>query len=299
HISISADGRLIAYSSVLSTTNVQRAGFDPVRGAMAGEPEWLTRGTRRWANPAPSPDGRYVVFYSLVEPEGDLYVMRADGVGSPRQVTRDSGSDRVPRWSPDGEWIAAFSDRGGPLQLWKIRPDGSGLTQLTDEPENIAYAVWSPDGSRMAGATTRLDSAHAFIFDPTRPWRAQQPQWLPQPPDSLVPFAPHSWSPDGRRLAGMIAATDQGVVVHTLGTARYDRLTTFGEWPVWLPDSRRLLFVSGGNALYVVDRETRAVRKVFEVTHDVIGPPQLTPNGRTMYYTRRTTEADIWLATLN
>ncbi|MGH7529232.1 MAG: protein kinase domain-containing protein, partial [Gemmatimonadales bacterium] len=42
HISISADGRLIAYSSVLSTTNVQRAGFDPVRGAMAGEPEWLT-----------------------------------------------------------------------------------------------------------------------------------------------------------------------------------------------------------------------------------------------------------------
>jgi Tol biopolymer transport system component len=296
HISLSADGRHIAYSSVLVTTNVQRAAFDPVRGAIAGDPAWLTRGSRRWANPAPSPDGQFVAFYSLVEPEGDLYVIRADGAGPLRQVTGDSASDRLPRWSPDGNWIAVFSDRSGPLQIWKIRPDGSGLTQVTDAPTNTAYAVWSPDGSRMAAAST--DSGQVYLFDPNRPWSAQQPEVLPPPPDSLAPFGPHSWAPDGRRIAGMISALDRGIILYTLGSRRYERLTGYGHWPVWLPDGRRLLFVSGGKAFYVVDRETREVRKIFEVTRDVIGPPQLTPDGRTMYFTRRVTEADIWLATL-
>jgi Tol biopolymer transport system component len=298
HISIAADGRHIAYSSVLVTTNVQRAAFDPVRGVVVGEPVWLTHGSRRWSNPAPSPDGQYVVFYSLVEPAGDLYIARADGIGSLRQLTADSAADRVPRWSPDGNWIAVFSDRSGRLQIWKIHPDGSGLTQLTDAPYNVAYPVWSPDGKRMAAAIAGSDTTMAFLFDPNTPWNAQQPVQLAAGRDSLARFGPHSWAPDGRRIAGMIRAVDRGVVVYTLATGRYDRFTTYGQWPVWLPDSRRLLFVSGGNAFYVVDRDTRAVRRVFGPTRDVIGPPQLTPDGRTIYFTRRVTEADIWMATL-
>ena len=298
HISVSADGKHIAYSSVLVTTNVQRASFDPVRGAFEGDPEWVTRGSRRWANPDPSPDGRSVAFYSLVEPEGDLYVMRSDGTGPLQQVTGDSASDRVPRWSPDGQWIAVFSDRSGPLQIWKIRPDGSGLTQLTHASTNTAYAVWSPDGSRMAAATTLSDSGTTILFDPNRPWNEQQAEVLPAPPDSLRPFGPHSWSPDGARIAGMIGAFDRGIVTYALGSRTYERMTNYGQWPVWLPDGRRLLFVSGGKAFYVVDRATRAVRKVFSVTRDVIGPPQLTRDGHAVYYSRRVTEADIWLVTL-
>ena len=296
HISIAADGKHIAYSSVLVTTNVQRLGFDPVRGTVVGEPTWLTHGSRRWANPAPSPDGQYVAFYSLVEPEGDIYVMRADGVGSPRQLTGDTASDRLPRWSPDGKWIAVFSNRSGPLQIWKIHPDGSGLTQVTDATTNMAYPVWAPSGTRMAAATPLGDSGTmVYLFDPNRRWNEQQAEILPQ---GSLPFGPHSWSPDGRRIAGMVGAFDRGIIVYTLDTRTYKYLTTYGQWPVWLPDSRRLLFVSGGKAFYLVDRETKVVRKVFAVTRDVIGPPQLTPDGRSMYFTRRVTEADIWLATL-
>jgi len=296
HISIAADGRHIAYSSVLVTTNVQRLAFDPVRGTVVGEPTWLTHGSRRWANPAPSPDGHYVAFYSLVEPEGHVYVTRADGVGSPRQLTGDTASDRLPRWSPVGNWIAVFSNRSGPLQIWKIHPDGSGLTQLTDAPTNMAYPVWAPSGTRMVAATTLGDTGtRVYLFDPNRRWSDQEPEILPQ---GSLPFGPHSWSPDGRRIAGMVGAFDRGIIVYTLASRTYEYLTTYGQWPVWLPDSRRLLFVSGGNAFYLVDRETKAVRKVFGVTRDVIGPPQLTPDGRSMYFTRRVTEADIWLATL-
>jgi len=59
-----------------------------------------------------------------------------------------------------------------------------------------------------------------------------------------------------------------------------------------------VLFVTGGNAFYVLDVQTRQARRVFSVTRDVIGPPQITRDGRAIYFTRRVTEADIWLATL-
>ena len=295
HIAVSGDGKRLAYSSVLVTTNVQKAAFDPSRGAVVGALTWVTSGTRRWSNPEPSPDGQSVVFYSLVEPQGELYLIRSDGTGL-RQLTGDTATDRLPRWSPDGAWIAFLSDRSGPLQIWKMRPDGSELQQLTDAPHNMAYAVWSPDGARMVAAFT--DTAVTYVFDPRRPWREQTPRTLPVPPDSLGPFGPHSWSSDGERLAGMVNALDRGVIIYTFRSGRYERLTDYGQWPVWLPDNRRVLFVSGGKALYVVDRVTRRVRKIFSVAGDVIGPPQLTRDGRTLYYSRRVTQADVWLLNL-
>ena len=65
-----------------------------------------------------------------------------------RQLTSDSAIDRMPRWSPDGNWVACFSNRSGRLELWKIRPDGSDLQQLTED--GAGYLAWAPDGSRIA-----------------------------------------------------------------------------------------------------------------------------------------------------
>jgi hypothetical protein len=48
----------------------------------------------------------------------------------------------------------------------------------------------------------------------------------------------------------------------------------------------------------VVDRETGSVRQLFAVQRDVIGPPRLTKDGKAAYFTRRVTEADLWLMTL-
>ena len=108
----------------------------------------------------------------------------------------------------------------------------------------------------------------------------------------------NSWSPDGERVAGEPSYSDEGIIVYTFRTGTYQRLTDFGQWPVWFPDSRRLLFVSGGKQFYVVDVETREVRTVLSVARDVIGPPGLSRDGRDMYYSRRVTESDIWLLTL-
>ena len=296
HMSVSGDGRSIAYSSVLVTVNIQRHSIDPSTGMPIGQPTWVTTGSRRWVSPDPSQDGERVVFYSLAQPEGHIYVAGIDGTGL-RRVTGDSAVDRVPRWSPNGDWIAFFSNRSGPLDMWKIRADGSDLTQLT-AGTNIGVPVWSPDGERMAGSGASQDRWRVLLFDPTRSWEEQEPQALPVQDDPLAAFAANSWSPDGERLAGQPSFSDAGIIVHTFRTGAYERLTDFGEWPVWLPDSKHLLFVSGGNEFFVVDVETKEVRKVFSVDRDVIGPPRLSRDGREMYFSRRVTEADIWILTL-
>jgi Tol biopolymer transport system component len=238
------------------------------------------------------------VFYSLALPEGDLYISRVDGTGL-RQVTGDAAIDRVPRWSPDGRWIAFFSTRSGSLEVWKIRPDGSDLQQVT-QLRRATYAAWSNDGRIATTALARAadEKTDVAVFDAVRPWREQTPDVLPRMPGELDFFVT-AFTSDNRRLVGQVGPGPSGVVVYSFASRSYDRLTTFGEWPDVFPDGRHILFVSGGRDFFVVDAATHQVAKAFSVARDVIGPPRLTRDGRAAFFIRRTTESDIWLVTLD
>lgn len=104
--------------------------------------------------PSFSPDGQQVVL-GLMREDGDwslATVALADGALA--QVT-DWGLGARPDWSPDGEWIVFQETENEPpsvqpgVGLYRVRPDGSGLEQLT-EPEDAErdyYPRWLPDGS--------------------------------------------------------------------------------------------------------------------------------------------------------
>ena len=294
HASISADGRHIVYSSVLITSNVARLRFNPEAGTTEGVLTDVTTGSRPWANPDPSPDGEWVTFYSRQNPEGHIYIARSDGSGL-RQLTSDTFIDRVPRWSPDGQWIAFFSNRSGrPYVVWKIRRDGSELMPATKAADT--YPTWSPDGKRLAASDVSRDTQDpaTYVFDATVPVAQQQLETLPR----FRSFVVNSWSPDGEMLVGQTTLLPTGIAVYSFRDRTYDVLTDFGEFPVWLPDSRRVLFVSRGSEIILVDRVTKTRRTVFTDTRNVIGPPQITRDGRTVYFSRRVTEADLWTVTL-
>ncbi len=175
HLSMSADGKRVAYTAALITANIQQLALSASFGP-AGEPTWVTTGSRRWSSPDPSPNGEWVAFYSLTQPEGHIYVAHPDGTGL--SEVSSSGLDRVPRWSPDSNWIVAFAERNGSLDLWKIRPDGSGLQRLTEC--QASYLAWSPDGSRIATVYSMMEGRTGVLtFDPNRPWQGQTPDKLP------------------------------------------------------------------------------------------------------------------------
>jgi Tol biopolymer transport system component len=292
HLSFAADGHRMAYASILQTQNIQRADFDFASGTIKGEPEWVTNGSRLWSSPDPSPDDQQVAVYSRLQQE-DIYLFRSDGTGL-RQVTNDAPVDRVPRWSPDGKRIAEFSNRSGIENLWTISPDGGGLRQLTELTEPAYYAVWSPDGARMAvsaGSTT----VRTYIFDPSKPWKDQHPQQLPTVPGAGNGFLVNSWSPDGRRLLGGSGPVGVGIVTYAFDSDSYEKLADSGEWPVWLSDNRRILFVLDGKRLMLLDTQTKQTRTILSVTREVLGPPRISRDGRHIYFSRRLTEGDIWL----
>ena len=163
-----------------------------------------------------------------------------------------------------------------------------------------AVAAWSPDGTKLAFTTTAVDpestTGNAFIIEAHGADGAVVRLPPAPPPDSR--FVPNSWSLDGRWIAGQNWYNRLGFSVFDLETQTYDRLTEFGEWPVWFPDNRRVLFVSEGREFHVVDMNTRVTKRIFSVLRDTLGPPRLSRDGREAYFSSRVTESDVWMASL-
>jgi Tol biopolymer transport system component len=295
-ISISRDGRRIAYVQQLTTSNIRKAGFDPGKETVMSQPEWITQGSREARSPQLSPDGEWLACMEGGKQE-DIFVIKTDGTGLQR-LTNDVYKDRFPRWSPDGRRIAFQSNRGGKFDIWLVNPDGSALERLTYSPAPAVYfPVWSPDGKRLVYTIPDVGS---FVMEVAKPWKEQLPKPVVAPPELGARFHAWTWSPDGRKLAGELRkpdATQYGLGIYSLESEKLERLTSFGSRPVWLADSRKLLFFDGGK-IYLTDSRTGKPREILSVAPHSIDLLALSRDDRLMYFDVIVTEADIWLATL-
>ncbi len=120
-------------------------------------------------SPAWSPDGSYIAF-SLIDASGqrDIASICADGSGF-HKLTSDAVDDRTPTVSPDGAWIAFCRTAGGTPNLFRIRPDGSDLTQMTDVAGGVFNPSFSPDGKTVTAVViARRDSVAAYTIPASR-----------------------------------------------------------------------------------------------------------------------------------
>jgi Tol biopolymer transport system component len=245
--------------------------------------------------PDPSPDGEWLAAYSMGQ-QRHIFVMRTDGTQQ-RDLTPDNFRHYWPRWSPDGRRIAFSSRRTGDYELFIMNRDGSGVRQLTQSAGGH-YSPWSPDG-RMIAYSIHTPKNDCIIVDADKAWGDQKLIYLSALSDASLSFEGWSWSRDGKKLAGikhLPNGVHSGIGIYDLETKTYDWLTDFGDWPIWLNDNRRLLFVSQGN-LFLFDMQSRKYQQLLVVTdQDVdIGSPALSRDNRTIYFTYVAAEADIWL----
>ena len=118
---------------------------------------------------------------------------------------------------------------------------------------------------------------------------------------SIDNFNVSSWSPDGKWLAGHTQSDDgavAGIALYNLESRQYRMLTDSGRQPVWLTDSRWLLFRDAGKLL-LLDSESGKAQELLSLFPDVLGYYSITSDDRWIYFQRSSVEADIWMLTLN
>jgi TolB protein len=149
----SPDGRRLVFRTVDKAGKGLR-----IADVETGEIKVLTEGDHTDNFPDWSPKGDWITFTSNREDQDyEIYAIRPDGTALKR-LTHLPGNDAHSSWSPDGEWIAFSSGRGGfkdemalhphnPQSYGEItvmRPDGSEIIGLTDNPWEDATPRWAP-----------------------------------------------------------------------------------------------------------------------------------------------------------
>lgn len=294
-ITVSRDGSRIAYAELDQGLNLYKLDFDHAREEVLGNPIPLTKGSQVNDFVDCSPDGQWLAYWQLEK----ILISREDG-SDVRTLHESPGRNRCPRWSPDGSKIIFSGDKEGKLRIWQINSDGSGLEQITTDQEGMNphhYPFWSPDGSYV-GYYYWGHGPVIFPFDAGAKDRA--PPVVAPYDEEGAQFVVRSWSPDGKRLAGYRRQEDgknAGIVIYDFETQDHERLTDFGRNPEWLTDNRRLIFVGETKeGIYLVDMETKRTKQI--APEGRYSCP-LSPDNRSIYTHISTTEADIWLLTLN
>ncbi|MFD1319820.1 amidohydrolase family protein [Micromonospora sonneratiae] len=239
---LSPDGRRVAF----------RALNDIWTMTIGQRPQPLTRDPWWKSDPAWSPDGRYLSYSSDRSGKLDIW-LRDLSTGQDRQLTNMPNAAAVSgSWSADSSRLA-FLDQTGALYTVEVATGSvRPIYQATYQP---GRPTWSADGNTIALATIVPYSARyreglskiLLVDRHTGAGRYVDP--LPHRSIQTRGDDGPVWSPDGTRIAFVVASVLWVVDVHADGTFADTPRQINNEVtdaPSWSGDSQHLLYLHNG-----------------------------------------------------
>jgi dipeptidyl aminopeptidase/acylaminoacyl peptidase len=236
------------------------------------------------AQPAVSPDGRYVAFVVVQVDEDEnsyrsqVWLAPTDGSSPPRPFTTGEHRDGNPTWSPDGRLLAFTAEQTkgdktrAAIRIVPVTTGGEVVTVATLK-EGAEGLRWSPDGRLLAFAT-RTRAARYDDDDPKK-----------QPPRRITRLF--------SRLDnnGFTADRPKHIYVAPADGSEPPRNLTEGEFefaePTWTPDSAILVVSGAGHDTWDLDLKSdihaidvaTGERRAITSTTGVFGSPAISPDG--------------------
>jgi dipeptidyl aminopeptidase/acylaminoacyl peptidase len=315
-VRISPDGTQVAY--VVSTPSLETAAHEAILyriPAAGGTPLRLTRATRIFNKPLPSPwlrwspDGALLSFIGYVGDVPQVMAMQSAG-GEPWALTAVKDGVTRYEWSPDGKHIAFIAsdptaaederriknksfvvhvDRSErPPRLWLQGVSDGAAQAITPADKTVLDFHWAPDGKNLAYAAADVPGFQASYSSSiyTVAIGGGEPRAIVRRPGTnRMP----QYSPDGRLIAfisaggqpGMISAQDLYVVAADgTGAAPRGLTVSLQAWVnefSWAPDGRSLYYIP--NEQTNGAGEHMFEQAIYRVALDG-GPPQVMTPGR-------------------
>jgi len=141
---LSPDGKWLAMTCVTKDNPGWRVYVIPSNG---GTPRTVTENPDSWFH-SWSPDGKTILFVRPANGSLNFFAIPAEG-GAERALTTGTGTNDDPDFSADGQFIYFNSDRAGGMQIFRMRPDGSQVEQMTFDERRNWTAHPSPDGKTV------------------------------------------------------------------------------------------------------------------------------------------------------
>ncbi len=174
-------------------------------------------------DPAWSPDGRSISYFSDKSGEYRLYIEAQDGLTPPREIVLEHPTHYyTSSWSPDSKKIL-FSDTG--LHVWVVDV-ASGKAKVVGSdpwmvPQRTLNPVWSPDSKWVAYSSRLRSMYHAIFVSNVETGETKQVT------DGLADAVWPAWDASGKYL-WFLASTDFGLRSQWLDMTSYDHDENFG-----------------------------------------------------------------------
>jgi Tol biopolymer transport system component len=222
------------------TTNTQRE----LETGDAVQPNW-------------SPHGHRIAYWGVnAGGNREIFTVAASG-GTPVQVTDHPAVDVNPVWSPSGGELYFTSDRGGTMNLWRIRIDErTGRTTGLPEPVTapaayVRFLSWSADGTRFlySRSENRINLA-SIAFDKSR----LETVGSPVPISGNFNIGNFSVSPDETRIVhDTVGDPHEDLWIVNVDGNERRKLTSDSyrnRLPAWSPKGDEILFISTRTGQY-------------------------------------------------
>jgi TolB protein len=299
-ISLSADGKHLAYDAVRNYSNILAADIGAAAAAVSAGTE-LTRENQHIESMHLSHDRKWLAYDSDRSGNFDIYKVPVAG-GDAVQLTSNTANEFAPSWSGDDRSIFFHSQRSGTRDLFVVNADGRNEAEMIGGPGEDYYPTVSPDGAHLVFAREETTGFAYQISDLLKDGRWSVPRTFAH---TRSAYSWSQWSLDSKSVAlltveGIEVARADGTDVRTLIAKPVSDaiIQAFALNPDW---SKVYLFLWEPSREYIAEitlGEGKLRRVLTDAPGGRFGRWAFDTDGQRLFYTRASWEADVGVIAL-